>query len=603
MILAPLLLLAACNGGVGDRTDGKPDSLDTAPDTDGGPPVDCPDLGARPAAAVPTVEACEDFTVSSDPWNIVMEWSYASGVGGGPSSITAVGHLTDDDGDGVVGSRGDRPELIYADYSHGRLDQELIVLAGDGSGVVWRTRGLARYRGVAIADVNGDDSNEVLAFGLDDTVLAYDASGVLLWRSAPFDLPREAQSSVADLDGDGLPEVLAGSAVLNGKDGSTVASWSSDSSAMAGDLDLDGYAEIVLGSDVYDHTGKLLWSAAINSYSVVAALVQGDEDPEGEIVFLGDEGYYLYDSDGTELVAPLPDASARTYAGPPCVADFDGDGTPELAVASYDRMSVLELDGSLVWSKVTRDSGPTGCSGFDLDGDGAFEVLLQDLLAIYVLDGRTGDERWSWRPGTSIRGAGGSSYPYVADVDNDGVGEIIAGTSNGSIEGVVVFGQAHGDWPAAGPTWGVHDYSETNLGDDGSVPVHPTPAWEHGLFRSAFSRDKRADLLVDIVNVCVADCALGAVELSVQVTNQGVVDAAAGTVLEIRALEEGGERVVTKVVLPVVAAGTRMEAFIVSLGITDVGALGFAAEVDPAGTRRDCDETNNRDEWLEVFCP
>ncbi len=570
--------------------------------------VECPDVDAPPAAEVATVEACDGTTVCPDPWNIVVEWQYGSGVGYGATNITATGHLTDDDGDGVLGSAGDIPEIVYSDWRE-RSSEVVTVLAGDGSGVVWEVSGFGSYRAVAMADVDGDGWTEVLGFTADDRVVALDDAGAPVWISDVFDFTWGEQIAVADLDGDGLPEVIADEALLNGEDGSTVATLSTAQmyrSPTPGDLNLDGMQEIVLGPDVYDATGTLLWSAAVPPTSdTFAALVQADADPEGEVAFVSDLGYQLYDTDGTLLVeVALPSGQPFAFPGPPCVADFDGDGTPELAVATYDNLSVIELDGTVVWSAPTRDWGPTGCSGFDFDFDGAAEVLTHDIYAVYLLDGRTGTERWSWRPGYGITNGQGSEYSYVADVDNDGVAEIVASTNNDSTLGVIVFGQADGDWPAAGPTWGVQDFSESNLEDDGSIPSTPTPPWDEGVFRARPTRaNSKADLFVDIGAVCVADCDYGPVEVLVQVTNQGARDVPAGAALEVYAVDDAGDRLVATVTLPELPAGTRIEATTVPLTLADAGTRGLAALVDPAGTVTECDETNNRGEWLDVFCP
>ncbi len=597
------------SGTTPDETDTDIDTADSGPPPDDTAPVACPEREARPAESVPIVEACEGEDAWPDPWNIVVEWQYGSGVGLGASNVTATGHLTDDDGDGVLGSAGDRPEVVYSDWMNHPATESVRVLAGDGSGLLWAQSGFADYRAVAIADVTGDGWTEVLAFAADDTVVALDATGAVVWRSDTFDFLWGEQLAVADLDGDGLPEVIADEAVLNGEDGTTVATLSTTQlyrSPTPGDLDRDGLQEIVLGPDVYDATGTLLWSATVApSSDVFAALVQADLDPEGEVAFVDDDGYHLYDTDGTWLVsAALPTGSFEVFPGPPCVADFDGDGASELAVATYDNLSVLELDGTLLWSAPTRDWGPTGCSGFDFDADGASEVLTHDIYAIYLLDGRTGAERWSWRPGYQVTNGQGSEYAYVADVDADGAAEIVASTNNDPTLGVIVFGQADGAWPPAGPTWGVQDYSESNLEDDGGVPTAPTPPWESGVFRSRPTRAGGApDLLVAIEDVCVADCERGAVELVLSVTNQGAAAVAAGAVVELYAVEETSERLVSTVVLPALPAGTRGESTVVSLSVADLGARGFAAVVVPTGAVRECDETNNRDEWLDVFCP
>src|SRR5262249_20397907 len=128
-------------------------------------------------------------------------------------------------------------------------------------------------------------------------------------------------------------------------------------------------------------------------------------------------------------------------AGPPAVADFDGDGKPEIAFeinyraqaasidnGSRDILYVYEFDGTPRWH---RDLSPIGAfpdlqpvSAFDFDGDGAAEVVYQDAQYLYVLDGRDGSVRL--RHAITNLSMTVSTDPVIADVDNDGAAEIVA---------------------------------------------------------------------------------------------------------------------------------------------------------------------------------
>lgn len=202
-----------------------------------------------------------------------------------------------------------------------------------------------------------------------------------------------------------------------------------------------------------------------------------------------------------------------------------------------------------------------------------------------------------------ISNSQGSEYPYVADVDGDGSAEIVAATNNDISQGGVVFGQASGDWPAAGAIWGVQDYAETNQEDDGGVPATPPTPWELGVFRARHSLAGAPDLVVSIGPACVADCTYGPVELTVQVTNQGLRDVRPGVELQILALDSGGERVVATEILPAIPAATSLDGIEIALSPGDVGELGFAAAIDSARVARECEESNNQAEWRESFCP
>jgi len=101
-----------------------------------------------------------------------------------------------------------------------------------------------------------------------------------------------------------------------------------------------------------------------------------------------------------------------SIAGPRCkmlLGDLDGDGRMELLLVQADNrqdvryiphqvqcLTAFRLDGSLLWQTGTPDSG-AGSQGsdypaqiYDIDGDGALEVLCVMDGAFAILDGRNG---------------------------------------------------------------------------------------------------------------------------------------------------------------------------------------------------------------------
>ncbi len=601
----------SCNG-VDDDADGD---IDEGFDEDGNGRGDClddecPELSLGVSASVPIAETCLAGRPVSDPWNVVIEWQYDVAPDFGANKMPAVGNMTDDNGDGRIDER-DVPDIAFPVYVYPGDTHEVLLVSGDGSGLLFRLTDMGANQGVAIADVDGDGSPEVLAFRQGERVVALDATGATRWESETFGFSYHEQITVADLDGDGVAEVIADRAILDGRDGSTIA-WldmpeDNYRSPIVADLDQDGSQEIVLGRFVFDATGARLWEMATAPSamdSVYSAVVDADGDPGGEVVLVTNGDYILYDDDGTELLsASLPTTyPGDAFPGSPCVADFDGDGEPEMAVGTYGYLAMLELDGTLVWSMPTVSSGGTGCSGFDFDRDGAAEVVFTDRETFYVCDGRTGTPRFTW----DGPGGGGFMYPVVADVDQDGSAEIVVPTSaGGGFYGLTVFGQADGTWPSAGPTWGVPDFSETRLDLDGGVPTVPAAPWlTDGAFRARPAGDgARADLTVDFTDACVMDCTYGPVGVALQVANQGAVDVAAGVEIQVWAVDaDDTERLVYTTSLPAVPAGQRLDGMDIPLAPTDAGAHGFRAVIDPEDSERECDESNNTVRWTDVYC-
>lgn len=589
-----------CNG-VDDNGDGSVDEGYGDADGDGlADCVDCPALTLDVAGSVPILEACEggDAPTIPDPWDVGIEWQYTSG-GSGVIVMPAVGNMTDDNGDGVVDER-DTPDIAFTTWG----GNELVLLSGDGAGVIFSVPGFDGQGGVTIADADADGDPEIVAITSAHQVALVDGSGSTEWTSSTFGLMAYPQPTVADLDGDGLPEVIADVAVVNGEDGSKVAELSGITNSwrtpIAADLDQDGTQEIILGNVVYDHDGNREWTNAGTGAGNFAAVGDVDGDAGGEVIFVSGSVAYLHDDDGS-LIRQF--AIPGSNPGPPAMADFDGDGEVEIAIPANTTLSVFDMDGTKLWTVAIQDgSGLAGCSGYDIDGNGAYEVLYADETDMRIYDGTTGAVLYdnpSHDSGTVWE------YPVIADVDKDGSAEIIY-ASNGVTKGITVLGHNGSGWAKSGETWGTHDFAVTNLEPDGSVPVVPEPSWQkYNVFRARPIVDDPAnsDLAVAITDVCVATCTAGPVEVGVGVLNQGGADTDAGVLLNLYADTDTGLVLVASQALPAIAAGTRIDGIHFELPVTDLGKYGFVATVDDDDVEGECDEANNSDTWVDVFCP
>ncbi len=128
-------------------------------------------------------------------------------------------------------------------------------------------------------------------------------------------------------------------------------------------------------------------------------------------------------------------------------------------------------------------SGLAWCSGHDVDNDGALEILFADQDTFKIFDGATGATNY-----VNSDHASGTvfEYPTVADLDSDGHTEIVLVSNYGATWGLMAALEHDGDgWPAAGSTWGLHDFAITNLNSDGSVPRNPEPYWtKYNVYRA-----------------------------------------------------------------------------------------------------------------------
>lgn len=612
-----LLLLAACNDYNLEEQTGKKQPFDSGESptdtwTTDSEVVDSPDspvvvdecnLPAPPASSIAIVEACEgDVPITvTDPWNVHIEWDYYSG-GTGVIVMPAIGNLTDDDGDGDV-DEDDDPDVAFTEWAG-----YLTVLNGTDGSVIYRLPGYNGNAGVTVADVTGDGFPEVIALTSTTRVDAVSGDGTVVWSSGTTSMGAYPQPAVADLDNDGTAEVVFDNIVLDGTDGTTIARLTSGVTTswrtpVIADLDLDGHREILLGNATFAGDGTLLWTNAGNGSGNFAAVANIDSDPEGEAMFVSNSQLLIYDSDGSMIrTVTIPGSNP----GPPSVADFDGDGEVEIAIPANTTISLYEMDGTKVWSSTMQDnSGLAGCSGYDVNGDGAYEVLFADELALRIYDGATGtilyednnhDSQTLWE------------YPVIADIDHDGSAEIAVASNqyHGGALGVTVFGHDGDGWPESGPTWGTHDFAVTNLGQDGSVPTGEAPSWEdYNVFRArpAVDQPGAPDLFVDLEEVCVTGCeADDVVQISWQVGNQGAIDSNPA-VVELYGTWGGAETLLDVAPVAAIPSGTVATGGVFTLAASRLkGADGYLVRLaDMSGI--ECDESNHEDRSGAAICP
>jgi hypothetical protein len=315
----------------------------------------------------------------------------------------------------------------------------------------------------------------------------------------------------------------------------------------------------------------------------------------------------LIDANGNLLASATP---AGMGSGP-CVADFDGDGHAEVAVANTSSIEMFELDLTPVWSRATRDtSGTASCSAFDFDADGAYEVVYADEETIWVLDGRDGSVLGSWgehRSGTW------SEYPVIADIDNDGSAEIVA-SQNLTSSGILVVGSPTDGWAPAGSSWAQWHFDGALIDNQGRVDPTPPPPWRDGGMAHARppwgaydSTDGSweylagvPELAVDIVDVCAADCTDGPVTVAVTVRNEGLIDTDALVVLyssdTTAGLVEVGRQTVT------VPSGVQLASLLFEVPITALGNDGWSVTIGRADGGLECTDLGKTDSWAEGVC-
>ncbi len=320
---------------------------------------------------------------------------------------------------------------------------------------------------VTAADIDGNGTKEII-LGYNTQVSAVDHTGAQLpgWPQTidPQNSGAHIQVSptVADLDGDGSPEILAAN------DQNKVFIWNANGTLRSGwpknlagfstniavdDLTGDGQKEIIISTNgsmrVCDTNGVMLpgWPLSIQALNGPPAIGDVDGDGQKEIVVAtlnGPTNLYIIKANGVVMpnwpkaINPqlAPNFIARSY---PALGDLDGDGTMECVIGSANGLVyAFRANGSNIpgWPQATKAAAVNSPAIGDIDGDGVPEVVAGNDRIIE--NGASANYLYAWHANGTIlpnwpvkydRQITGSSFGYgapaLADLDQDGRADII----------------------------------------------------------------------------------------------------------------------------------------------------------------------------------
>jgi outer membrane protein assembly factor BamB len=398
---------------------------DAAVQHDAGAQRDAGDAAVTTGAGAPCGDASTKLcaaNLSTGPLAISLKWSKPS-FGGTHDEV----HTQP-----IVTRLGDSSPHIVVIGSGEDNDVYLYAVSGDGNMVTLnhRVAGLAFASGLAAADLDHDGHVELVAADDNFGLIALSDTGALKWTRDDLgaDLEGFDTPAIADMDGDGVPEISCGRVVLNA-DGTIRLALPPDAAAsrrasVPADVDGDGKLELVLGVGAYRLDGTALWSDATSKGGFIA-LANFDADATPELVVVGNGAIRLLDAENghEHWSTPFVVESGNDFTGgPPVIADFDGDGLPEIGAQGTTEYTVIDGDGSVLWTHPIMDNSAfTGSIAFDFDGDGSAEVVQTDTQNVRILSGIDGSVRFEG-PRQSVTGKESAT---VADIDGDGHAELI----------------------------------------------------------------------------------------------------------------------------------------------------------------------------------
>lgn len=486
-----------CNNGIDDDCDGFIDCFDG----DCASQKTCEDFYFGQGEP-----ECTEVPVVHNTFNLVEDWRSTVDVETRGTPIVG-----DIDGDGF-------PEVI----THYRDPNTVYILDGqDGSLKATINADMSQYsQSPAIADVDRDGLGEIYLVQDDRTFSCYDHNGnpkvgftprKIGSGSTPDGGSNAVNPSFADFNGDGVVEVFMGNQIFDALTGSVVAeaadvyedskgSVGKNSHAYSAAFDIlpDGFCSDCSGAELI--CGNVVYSVNVNTHALTevsrapslvrdgkVSLADWDGDDLMDIVVTssccGDGGviyiwnprtqdFVTHDAAGNVLANNPLDAqsSANTQVGLASIADFDGDGLLEMAMAGRNEFFVIDNDMTKKWGIPVQDvSNMTTSTAFDFEGDGSTEIVYRDEKTLFVLDGATGAIKASTQCGSGTR----TELPIVVDVDADGEAEIVCTCADFATRGkgnVRVYESDVNKWVPTRQVWNSHNYVPTFINDDLTIP-------------------------------------------------------------------------------------------------------------------------------------
>ncbi len=318
-------------------------------------------------------------------------------------------------------------------------------------------------RGVTLADLDNDGVEEII-YGIKNTLYAFNGDGTILWERTLSGIITHPPTAV-DLNGDGSVEIVvntggnpaAGRVYLLDGEGNDLPGWPLNfdnhwmiNAPAVADLDGDGILEIITGERVSSNVGHVHalkmdgtplnenWPVTINATPAFTPSI-GDVNGDGEpnIVIAASQGtMYVFDTQGQPIIGFPVDTPNISYSyQSPILADLDGEGKLSIIGSNHGDnpgFYIMEHDGSYRdgWPIALEDWTYSPPTVIDWNDDGVLEIFMADRQTNWDRSPRPTiygfDPDGGTLPNFPLDMSGGTEGVItIADLNNDGVLDIV----------------------------------------------------------------------------------------------------------------------------------------------------------------------------------